>query len=144
MILPGISGSFILILLGGYYTMMHAIDVQHPNLPLVAVFAAGAVVGLISFSNLLSWLFKHVRMITLAALTGFMLGSLNKIWPWKDTLETFTDSHGKTVPLIQQNILPHNTDGDLPYALGLMLAGLLIIFVIEFVAAQSRRKSSNG
>ena len=98
MILPGISGSFILLLLGTYFYMMDAISSLH--ITVILVFLAGALIGILSFANLLSWLFKHFEMMTLAALTGFMFGSLNKVWPWKETLTTYLDflSRGVTTP----------------------------------------------
>ena len=134
MILPGISGSFILVLLGEYFFMLKAIS--DLNIVPIIIFACGAVIGLLSFANLLSWLFKHFKMITLAALTGFMLGSLNKIWPWKQTLETYIDRHDVVRPLTQLNVLPQNYDGD-PQILAsilLVIFGFAIIFIIEFIA----------
>ena len=93
MILPGISGSFILVILGAYKTLsdaLHDFDVKK-----IAVFTFGAIVGLLSFSHILKWLFKHYHNITLALLTGFIFGSLNKIWPWKLTDEVIEKSSGK-------------------------------------------------
>ena len=104
MILPGISGSFILLLLGKYQYIMAA--VSELNLPVLLLFAVGALAGIISFSHLLTWLLQHRRNLTIALLTGFMVGSLNKIWPWKETLETYVDSHGALQPLQEANILP--------------------------------------
>ena len=96
MILPGISGSFILLLLGMYSTILLALkDLQFGTL---GIFASGCVVGLLSFSRLLNWMFEHHKTMTLSLLGGFMLGSLNKVWPWKLTLETVVDRHGKVVP----------------------------------------------
>ncbi len=134
MILPGISGSFILVLLGEYFFMLKAIS--DLNIVPIIIFACGAVIGLLSFANLLSWLFKHFKMITLAALTGFMLGSLNKIWPWKQTLETYIDRHDVVRPLTQLNVLPQNYDGDpqILAAILLVIFGFAIIFIIEFIA----------
>ncbi len=82
MILPGISGSFILLLLGKYHFVMSA--VTELNIPVLCVFAAGAVIGILSFSHLLSWLLKKFYMATIALLSGFMIGSLIKVWPWKE------------------------------------------------------------
>ncbi|MCF8379638.1 MAG: DUF368 domain-containing protein [Bacteroidales bacterium] len=138
MILPGISGSFILVLLGKYQYILSA--VTEFKISVIAVFAAGAVVGIISFSNLLSWLLKKFRFQTIALLAGFMGGSLNKIWPWKETLKSFTDRHGELQPLIQRNILPPDTGltGDFYPAILLALAGLLIIFFISKLAGASK------
>ena len=102
MILPGISGSFILVLLGKYFFIMDAVKTL--DLVIIAVFGAGAVVGITSFSRVLSYALKHVRNITLAVLSGFMLGSLNKVWPWKEQITTVVDGHDL---MIENNILPN-------------------------------------
>lgn len=139
MILPGISGSFILVLLGEYtYILQALLDV---NIPVILTFVLGAVIGIVSFSNLLTWLFKHYEMLTLAALTGFMFGSLNKIWPWKRTLETYIDRHGVVQPLAQENILPANIDGEFFYAIGLMVLGVVLIFAIELLSKKFKTKT---
>lgn len=147
MILPGISGSFILILLGKYAFMMHAIS----NLQwgIIAIFAVGAGIGLISFANLLSWLLNRFYNVTIAVLAGFMLGSLNKVWPWKETLENMVNRHGETVPKIQQNVLPgtfeqvSGTDAQLLFASGLFALGILVIVFIEWISARGK-KSGNS
>ena len=105
MILPGISGSFILVLLGKYFFIMEAVKTL--DITVLLVFFVGAFIGITSFSRILSYALKHFRNITLAVLTGFMLGSLNKVWPWKETIETFTDNHGVVKPLVESNILPN-------------------------------------
>lgn len=105
MILPGISGSFILVLLGKYFYIMNA--VKSFNIPVMLTFACGAGIGIISFSNVLSWLLRKYHDLTIALLAGFMLGSLNKVWPWKETIETYTDRHGVIRPLIEDNIMPN-------------------------------------
>ena len=105
MILPGISGSFILVLLGKYFFVMEAVKTL--DIKVLLVFLAGACLGITSFARILSYALKHFRNVTLAVLTGFMLGSLNKVWPWKETIETFTDSHGVVKPLVEVNILPN-------------------------------------
>ncbi|MCP4682711.1 MAG: DUF368 domain-containing protein, partial [Desulfobacterales bacterium] len=118
MILPGISGAFILVLFGKYYYVLEAVN----NRDFFTLFlvAAGAVVGLITFVRLLNWLFNKYNDLTIAILTGLMLGSLRKIWPFKETLESITDSHENVIPMVQANILPDqwNTEA----ALGLCLA----------------------
>ena len=126
MILPGISGSFILLLLGKYEFIMNA--VKSLDITIIIVFACGAAIGLVLFSNILSYLLHKFHDITIATLTGFMLGSLNKVWPWKKTLETFVDSHGTIKPLIEQNILP---DVYVWQAVILMIAGFLLVYIIE-------------
>ncbi|MBO4741690.1 MAG: DUF368 domain-containing protein [Bacteroidales bacterium] len=131
MILPGISGSFILVLLGQYTFMLTALT--ELQIAVILVFAAGALIGIVSFSHVLNWLFTHFKQITLAALTGFMFGSLNKIWPWKETLETFIDRHGEVKPLIQSNILPQ-INSEFWLSIIMIIAGLALIFVIELIA----------
>lgn len=104
MILPGVSGSFILLLLGLYSVFIEALS----NLQwgLLLSFVIGAGIGLLLFSRFLSWLLRHHHNPTLAVLTGFLLGSLNVIWPWKHVLETRLDRHGELIPVVQENLLP--------------------------------------
>ena len=116
MILPGISGSFVLVLLGQYPYLLNAINTR--DLFTIALFGAGAVVGLMAFSRVLNWFFRHYHDLTLALLTGLMLGSLRKIWPWKETLETMVNRHGKVVPLVQVNALPQVWSGEVIGAIG--------------------------
>jgi putative membrane protein len=135
MILPGISGSFILVLLGMYKFILDALSAF--NIPVILVFLAGALIGIISFSNILSWLLRKYHDITIGLLAGFMVGSLNKIWPWKKVLETFVDRHGEIKPLIERNVLPGafetatGAPAMVPGAIGLAIAGFVLIFVIE-------------
>ncbi len=130
MILPGISGSFILLLLGKYQFILGA--VSDLDLLILLIFLAGAVTGLIIFSNFLSWLLKKFRYPTIGMLAGFMIGSLNKIWPWKVTLETFTDSKGLEQPLVQKNVLPDiSFHSEFVPALMLMLLGFFLIFILD-------------
>ena len=136
MILPGISGSFILVLLGQYAFMLNALS--ELQIMIIGVFALGAVVGIISFSHVLNWLFEHFKQITLASLAGFMFGSLNKIWPWKETLQNYTDRHGDVKPLIQSNILP-KIDAVFWYSVLMIIAGLVIIFAIELIAKKMHK-----
>ena len=90
MILPGISGSFILLLMGSYQTVLEA--VKDKNLLTIGVFIFGAVIGLLSFSRVLKWMFSKYHDFTIAILTGFLIGSLNKLWPWKETISTRVNS----------------------------------------------------
>ena len=128
MILPGISGSFILLLMGLYAPVMGAIN--EFNLPLLGTFAVGAGLGLLLFSRLLSWLLHHFETVLLSLLTGFMVGSLVKVWPWKETLLTRVNSHGEEVPFIQTNVLP-GVDEQLFIALALMFAGAILVLGME-------------
>jgi putative membrane protein len=131
MILPGISGAFILLLLGSYELILTAI--KDLKLTIIAVFASGCIVGLLSFSKLLSWMFKKYHDLTIAILTGFLIGSLNKIWPWKATISSRLNSHGETVPFIQKNVLPADFIGDnqLLFALIMAFIGLGLILALE-------------
>ncbi len=142
MILPGISGSFILLLMGKYSyimeTVKNIISGVDPgaNLLIVATFAVGALIGIVSFSNLLVWLLSRWHDLTIALLGGFMFGSLNKIWPWKEVVETYVNSHGEIKPLVEVNIAPNAQV--LPAVL-LALVGFAVVVVIEYVAARGKR-----
>jgi putative membrane protein len=148
MILPGISGSFILVLLGLYSVVLGA--VKGLDLTLLAVFAAGCLVGLVSFANLLRWLLVRWRDLSLAFLTGLMLGSLNKIWPWKETLTWRTDRHGEQLPLLQSNLLPERfaeisgQDPQLLLAILLAVGGVLLVLGLEWVAGRDQQSSGCG
>lgn len=141
MILPGISGSFILLLLGSYHAVIEAIHDR--DFKLIAIFAAGCVVGLLSFSHVLKWLFKRFKSATLAVLTGFLLGSLNKIWPWKMNIGNaplVIHSDGRE-EWLQTNVSPMNFDGEpqVLWASLLALGGILLIILLErFAAVQGK------
>ena len=136
MILPGISGAFILLLLGKYMFIMEA--VTQLNIGVLVVFAIGAVVGIVSFSHVLSWLLAKWHDATVTMLMGFMIGSLNKVWPWKQTLETYLDSHGVEQPLVQANVSPMQfevlgSESHLVLAIVSCVAGFALIYVIEMI-----------
>ena len=131
MILPGISGSFILLLLGKYYYIMEAINKL--DFVVLGVFAVGALLGITSFSRVLSYALKHFRNITLSVLTGFMLGSLNKVWPWKEVVETYVNSHGEVKPLVENNILPSELVVE---GFVLMVVGFVLVYVLEKLSAK--------
>ncbi|MEL6918273.1 MAG: DUF368 domain-containing protein [Bacteroidota bacterium] len=135
MILPGISGAFILVLLGSYKPILDA--VHERNFTVVAVVALGAIFGLLSFARLLKWMFNHYKDMTLALLTGFILGSLNKIWPWKRVLET-KDFGGKVIPISEESISPFSFQGDNQFIIAVILSvvGFSLIFILEKVAAK--------
>lgn len=138
MILPGISGAFILLLLGKYQFILGAIG--ELNALILGIFVLGTIAGLISFSNILSWFLKKYHDATIALLAGFMIGSLNKVWPWKETTETFIDRHGEVQPLVQENILPstyESISGEssfLLYAIAAAIIGFTLIFIIEYLS----------
>ena len=145
MILPGISGSFILLIFGKYEYILNAL--KDIDLTVILTFIVGCAFGIISFARLVSWLLKKYHDFTIALLAGFMIGSLNKIWPWKITTQFRVDSHGEQVPFIQENILPTeylNLTGEPPlilFALFFMAVGFFTIVIIEKVALAIRKKS---
>ena len=140
MILPGISGSFILVLMGLYPTVLLA--VKQLDLSILMVFAGGCLFGLLAFARLLRAALQHFRDLTLALLTGIMFGSLNKVWPWKETLTWRTDSHGVQVPLLQENISPwqfnqlFQVEAQLIPAVLLMLFGIVLVLALERYASK--------
>jgi putative membrane protein len=138
MILPGISGSFILVIIGAYGPVLEALNSR--NLKMILIFGAGAVVGLLSFSKLLKWFFEKYHRLTLAVITGFMIGSMNKIWPWKIALTFRTNSKGVKIPLNEESISPFNFEGDpqLLQAIGLMVFGVLIILILEKISTKKK------
>lgn len=168
MILPGISGSFILLLLGAYHLILGKVSALLDGLKAMdftiiltnglelGLFAVGGIVGLLSFSRILKWMFEKYENRTLALLTGFLLGSLNKVWPWKEVEEVFVKHAGepneKIIPLVETNVLPNSsyaivTENDMLIgltekspqigaAVGLFVVGFLIIFALERISAK--------
>lgn len=145
MILPGISGAFILLLMGSYETVIGTINqfrdglfnlnwevLQQAILKLLT-FAVGAIIGLKLFSKVLHWMFENHKNSTLALLIGFMIGSLNKIWPWKETLLWRTNSHGEQIPFVEKSISPFQFQDDpqLLFAIIMAIIGFLLIFILE-------------
>ena len=130
MILPGISGSFILLLLGAYKPVLDAL--HDKDFKTLFFLIGGAIIGLLSFSRLLKWLFDKYHNVTLAVLTGFVAGSLNKIWPWKKVLESEM-INGKLKILREESISPFSYDGNsqLTYAIVLAIIGFLVIVLLE-------------
>jgi putative membrane protein len=137
MILPGISGSFLLVLLAKYEYILNA--VKDFRLDVIFTFALGCITGILVFSHLLNWMLQRHFNMTVALLTGFMVGSLNKVWPWKETLETYIDRHGIVKPLVQENVLPTNyleITGNEPfllYSIILAIAGFLMVYILDHV-----------
>lgn len=134
MILPGISGSFILLLLRKYEYVTGAL--KDFDLKVIITFALGCGVGLISFANVLSWMFKNYYNATIALLTGFMIGSLNVVWPWKNVLETRINSKGVEVPFRYESVLPANFEGENFHLLSIvcMMVGFALIVLLEKVS----------
>ncbi len=143
MILPGISGSFILLLLGQYAFVVGAL--KDLDLKVFVIFAAGAAVGLLGFARVLSWLLKHYHALTIAGLIGFMMGSLRKIWPFKNVENTtfIEDRHGDLVPIVEPNCLPDFLSSQWWISLGLVVLGMALILVLETVNKRmsARRES---
>lgn len=136
MILPGISGSFILVLLGAYKPVLAAIN--NRDFITIAAVGLGAIVGLLSFSRVLKFLFKNYKNYTLVVLAGFVIGSLNKIWPWKKVLTYRTNSHGEQVPFNELSVSPFSFDGNpqLLYAVILAVIGFSLILLLEKLAVK--------
>ena len=131
MILPGISGSFILLLLGAYSTVLEA--VANRDITTIALVGIGAISGLLLFSKGLKFIFERYYNTTIALLSGFLLGSLNKLWPWKEPLETFIKHEGtpkeEVVTLSVQNLPP---ESDWLMALLFALIGSFTVLGIEY------------
>lgn len=135
MILPGISGSFILLLIGMYAPVLGAVKTL--QIDILLLFLSGCVMGLLTFSHVLSWLLRRHRDITLTFLTGLMLGTLPKIWPWKETLSWRVNSSGEQVPLLQRNLSPFEFEAltsqpsQWVLAIVLMLAAVALVLGLE-------------
>jgi putative membrane protein len=152
MILPGVSGSFILVLLGSYELILGTLNdfisgisagdwgLVKTSFLKVLLFIIGCVIGLKLFSKGLKWMFTHKKELTLAVLTGFMIGSLNKIWPWKEILSTRIDRHGEEVPLLERSILPNSFDGDalVMNAVIAAIIGFALILILERAAGEKK------
>ena len=135
MILPGISGSFILLILAKYEYIMEA--VTSFNVPVLLIFALGCIVGITSFARVISWVFEHYHNLTVSLLAGFMLGSLNKVWPWKEVVSYHINSDGEQVPVVTRSISPTSyfevtgSDSLLPEAVIYAAVGILLVIVLE-------------
>lgn len=145
MILPGISGSFILLLMGMYSVFIKALS--DFNILFLASFGIGCIVGLIAFSHVLSCLLKRYYSIVMALLTGFLVGSLNVLWPWKQVIETTMNRHGEVIPIVQHNVSPltysviNEQSSMLMIALMSMLLGFLIVFSLDWLSNSHARSS---
>jgi putative membrane protein len=136
MILPGISGSYLLVILGQYSTVLAA--VAERDVVTLGVFVLGIAVGLLSFVRVVSWLLHRHRRPTLVALIGVMAGALRTVWPWRETLETTVDRRGEVVPLREVNVLPE-PGAALWVALALALLGAVAVLVLERLAPREQR-----
>jgi putative membrane protein len=139
MILPGISGAFILLLFGKYEFVLNAL--KDLDFGVIAVFALGCITGLLSFARLVSWLLERYYNIAIGLLAGFMIGSLNKIWPWKTVTQYRIDSHGVQKPFLEESVLPTTyleVTGQQPqvlWAILFMALGILLVVGLEKIAA---------
>jgi len=143
-ILPGISGTFILLLIGKYQYIVNALITF--NIPVIIVFITGCALGLLVFSRFLTWILNNYHSATVALLAGFMLGSLNKVWPWREVLEYVTNSKGQQVPAFDKSILPWHyfaTTGKDPQvfqAILMMALGVFLVVLIEKIAVRLKTK----
>lgn len=148
MILPGLSGAFILLLLGAYPTVIGALtqflegimtldwSMGSSAFLKLSIFGIGAIIGIKAFSGVLNWMFKHHKNLVLAVLTGFMIGALNKIWPWKEVLQYRVNGHGENVPFLENSMLPSSyiEDPQLVTAVIFAVLGFLIIYILERIS----------
>ena len=145
MILPGVSGSFMLVLMGLYPVVLGA--VKNLDFAILVVFGAGCLIGMMSFAKLLSWLLSRLRDLTLAFLAGVILGSLGKVWPWKHTLSWQTNSRGESFPLLQENLLPERfalvtgQDPQLLLAVSLSMLAIVLVLGIEWYGRRAVQTS---
>ena len=144
MILPGISGAFILLLIGKYEYMINALITF--DIPVIIVFVLGCFLGLLGFSHVLSWILTHYRFPTLAMLAGFMIGSLNKVWPWKEVTAYRLDLNGIQVPAFDKSIFPGRylelgKDPQLFYAILFAAVGIFLVVAIEKTASYLKSKN---
>lgn len=145
MILPGISGSFILLILGKYQYVLGA--VKELDLLVIIVFALGCLVGILSFARLISWLLKRYHLVTISVLVGFMIGSLNKIWPWRVVTQYRLNSKGEQVPFLENNVLPADfikATGQEPLFMQALLffaLGVGLVVLIDKIATLTSRES---
>lgn len=146
MILPGISGSFILLIIGMYPTVINAL--KSFDLAFVAVFASGCLVGLLGFSHVLSYLITRFRAPVLALLTGFLAGSLAMVWPWQHVVESYEKPDGRVVALRTENLMPNEfsqLSGQDPHTIivvGLMVFGVVLVFLMSRLASDQYSKDS--
>lgn len=138
MILPGISGSFILLILGKYETILQA--VSDKDFLTLGVFASGCIVGILSFSRLISFLLRKFYSTTIGLLSGFMLGSINKLWPWKVVTQYRTSSSGEQKPFITENLWPSEylqqvgAEPNLGLAIAGFVGGIVLVLGIDLLA----------
>jgi uncharacterized membrane protein len=160
MTLPGLSGSFILILLGNYVLLLvDSVNALYDTIAevfqgdfsfvrnrerlhtllILAVFTAGSATGLVSLSHLLGYVLKHFRHMTTAAIIGFITGSLGVVWPWKKTIylqdgagNLLLDSNGDRIIVNYERYLPELFSAETTWAMGFILAGIALLVFLEW------------
>ena len=148
MILPGISGSFILVLLGLYPVFIGAI--ANFQLDILLVFAAGGVIGLMVFSRLLSWLLRRYQTMVISTMCGFLVGSLNVIWPWKLVTDSAISHSGKTIVLASDNLLPSDfaqivgQDPKALLCLAALITGMVLVLGLEYVGRKYQQQPAQA
>jgi len=147
LILPGISGSFILLLMGMYTIIIPTIKTALKTFEVDAiivllVFGSGCLLGLMTFSRVLSWTFQNHKNKTLAVLTGFMLGSLNKIWPWREPVDVITTASGKEKIVTERNLFPEayeqiaGNESHLMLCIVLFVVGAVLVLGMDYYGAK--------
>jgi len=145
MILPGISGSYILLIFGKYEFILNSL--LEFEFTVISTFVLGCLIGILSFSRLVSWFLHHYHDLTISMLAGFMIGSLNKIWPWKVITQFRVNSEGDQIPFIEENVLPTDyikLTGEQPlilFAIFFMAFGFFIIVIIEKIALAIKKQN---
>ena len=144
LMLPGISGSFVLLLMGMYTYVLGAVrqlvEGDFSKISVVAIFSAGCLVGLAGFSRVITWMFSKSPNGTLATMTGFMIGSLYKVWPWHNVISYRTNSEGEQVPFLEKSVWPQDYVGE-PYVLGVItcaVAGFALVMVLERIGKHNQ------
>lgn len=131
MILPGISGSYLLVIMGKYHQVLEAVNTR--DFAALAAFLGGIIVGVLSFVRVVSWLLRTWRHVTLVALTGIMAGALRTVWPWKLTTATRINSKGEEVPFTQINVIPEDLPAAIISMLPWLLAGFVAVIALSFL-----------
>jgi putative membrane protein len=127
MILPGISGAFVMLLLGKYQFILQA--VINRDIVSIMIVLAGAAVGLMSFVRILRWMFRNYHDLTVAVLIGLILGALRKVWPWKEAVEV-------NGTILENNIFPSSLTSDIIFAIFLMVIGFLVVLLLDYLAGR--------
>ena len=143
-LLPGVSGTFILLQIGKYQDVIS--NIMSLNVGFIVFFITGCIIGLAIFSRLLGWIIRNYRNASVALLSGLMLGSLNKVWPWREVLEYVTNSKGEQVPAFDKSILPWHyfaTTGKDPQvfqAILMMALSVFLVVLVEKIAVRLKTK----